>query len=67
MEHAAGVALPPTSAATTWTWSEWAAGLGKLTRRQGDAVGQLGLANVGSFVRTSSTVAWPICASPAAR
>jgi multiple sugar transport system substrate-binding protein len=47
---AAGVALPATSAATTWTWSDWVEGLQKLTRRQGDTVSQIGLANVGSYV-----------------
>ena len=42
--------MPPTSAATTWTWTDWADGLQKLTRRQGETVSQIGLGNVGSFV-----------------
>ena len=46
---AAGVPLPGATPNSTWSWNEFAETMQRVTRRQGDAVSQIGLANAGWF------------------
>jgi ABC-type glycerol-3-phosphate transport system substrate-binding protein len=45
----AGVALPRTDLATTWSWNDWVDALRKLTKRAGDDFTQFGQAGLGSW------------------